>query len=89
MWTTPYIPEKSFTPNEIRWPAPPGKTFASSEEKLAAGITFEVTRPPPWWSNLAFDERVRIDSHGRWIQNYFAFYSFVGIIMFVNYLPWT
>ena len=89
MWTTPYTPEKPFNPNAVRWQIPPGKTFASAEEKLAASITFEVTRPQPWWSNLAFDERVRLDVIGRWIQNYFAFYAFVGIIMFANYLPWT
>ena len=89
MWTTPYTPRKPFNSNEIRWPIPPHKTFTSVEEKVRAGITLEVTRPPPWWSNLAFDERVRLDETGKWIQNYFAFYAFVGIIMFANYLPWT
>ena len=89
MWTTPYTPDQSFNSNKVNWPLPSGKTFASTEEKLAAGIAFEVTRPPPWWSNLAFDERVCLDAVGKWIQNYFASYALVGIIMFANHWPWT
>ena len=89
MWTTPYVPEHSSKANEIRWPGPPGKASLSVEERISIGILQEANRPPPWWSNLAIDERPRLDSIGKWIQNYFAFYALIGIIMFSNYLPWT
>ena len=89
MWTTPHVPETHFKPNEIRWPLPARKTFSSVEEKLATGILLEANRPPPWWSNLAIDERPRLDTIGKWIQNYFVIYALLGIIMFSNYLPWT
>ena len=89
MWTPPYKPNKSHGPSEIRWPAVPGKKFSTSEEALAASITYEATRLPPWWSNLALDERVNLDLPGKWIQNYFALYAIIGIAMFSNYLPWT
>ena len=89
MWTTPYKPNKSHGPSEIKWPVVPGKKFSTSEEALAASITYEAARLPPWWSNLALDERVHLDLPGKWIQNYFAVYAIIGIAMFSNYLPWT
>ena len=89
MWTTPYAPEASKKTCDVKWPIPPVKPSVSVEERISIGILKEANRPPPWWSNLAFDERPRLDFLGQWIQNYFVFYSLIGIIMFSNYLPWT
>ena len=89
MWTTPYVPETRLKHNEVRWPVPSRKTFTSVEEKLATGISIEANRLSPWWSNLALDERPRLNTIGKWIQNFFAIYALIGIIMFSNYLPWT
>ena len=87
--TTPYVPQNSNKSIEVRWPEPPRNASLSVEERISIGILKEADRPPPWWSNLAIDERPRLDSFGKWIQNYFAFYALIGIIMFSNYLPWT
>ena len=89
MWTTPYTPDASYSATEVRWPLLPGKKYASVEEKVAIGISIEANRPPPWWSNIALDERNRLDEAGKWIQNYFVLYALIGIFMFCNHLPWT
>ena len=89
MLTTPYSPESSKKTYDVKWPIPPGKASLSVEERISIGMLKESNRPPPWWSNLTVDERPRLDNFGKWIQNYFAFYAFVGIILFSNYLPWT
>lgn len=89
MWTTPFAPETSKKTCDVKWPLPQVKPSLSVEERISIGILKEANRPPPWWSNIAFDERPRLDCLGQWIQNYFVFYSLIGIIMFSNYLPWT
>ena len=89
MLTTPNFSDDSKKPSDVKWPIPPSKAALSPEERISIGIMKEANRPPPWWSNLAIDERPRLDSYGKLIQNYFAFYALIGIIMFSNYLPWT
>ena len=89
MLTTPYTEDKPHGVNEIRWSMPTGKISASTEEKINAGMLLEANRQGPWWSNLALDERGRLDTTGLWIQNYFIIYGLLGIILFSNYLPWT
>ena len=89
MLTTPCTEYKLQGVNEIRWSMPTGKISASTEEKINAAMFLEANRQGPWWSNLAFDERGRLDNTGLWIQNYFMIYGLLGIILFSNYLPWT
>ena len=88
MWTTPQKSNEFVSPNQIRWPKATGSTFATADEALAAAINKEVTQEK-WWKNLAFDERVYLDDCGKWIQNYFLGYALIGILLFVNYFPWT
>ena len=89
MLTTPHTVDKLQGANEIRWSMPTGKISASTEEKINAAMLLEANRQGPWWSNLALDERGRLDTTGLWIQNYFIIYGLLGIILFSNYLPWT
>ena len=89
MLTTPHTEDKLQSANEIRWSMPTGKISASTEDKINAAMLLEANRQGPWWSNLALDERDRLDSTGLRIQNYFLIYGLLGIILFSNYLPWT